>query len=110
MSGFIQELECKCGHRQKSAAVSAFKCAKCGLFNYVSKALERGHKTAELLAAASGRLGGYCASCGLMKIKQDKACPRCGGTAVTKNAPPEAGHIVAVSLLGRRPQIVGDLR
>jgi len=110
MSSDVQMLECKCGHRQKSAAVSAFKCAKCGLFNYVSRALERGHKAVECIANAVGKLGGYCADCGLMKLKQDKACPRCGGTAVTKNAPPEAGYIVAVSLLGKRPQIVGDLR
>lgn len=31
----------------------------------------------------------YCADCGLMRLKHQRTCPRCGGTASTTNAPKE---------------------
>jgi hypothetical protein len=103
------EVACRCGHVQLTAAMCAFKCEKCRGFNYVDQALQRIGKPAEFLEGIRGKLGGYCSDCGMMKIKGEKPCVRCGGTGLAKNAPTPAGNIVAVSLLGHRPQCVGRL-
>jgi len=44
-----------------------------------------------------GGLGGYCAGCGLMRMKHEqRECPKCGDAKRTGTKPAEAGRIVAI--------------
>lgn len=110
-----QELKCRCGHLQMSAAIVAFKCKKCGGFNYVDAALERVKGPVKFLEGLHGKLSGYCADCGMMLMGQEQnnkgacSCPKCGSFRSTKQAPRPAGNIVAVCLLGHKPHAIGRL-
>jgi hypothetical protein len=55
-------------------------------------------KTAEdCIMTDQGTLGGYCAKCGLMRMKHEKGpCPKCGETKRTNKKTPPAGQIFAV--------------
>lgn len=103
------KVACRCGHVQLTAAMCAFKCEKCRGFNYVDQAIQRIGKPAKFLEGIRGKLYGYCAECGMMKLKGEKPCVRCGATGITQTAPPPAGRIVALCLLGHRPHVVGNL-
>jgi uncharacterized OB-fold protein len=43
-----------------------------------------------------GPLGGYCAGCGLMRIKHERTCPKCGEVKRTHEKPAPAGQIRAI--------------
>jgi hypothetical protein len=83
---FEQLVKCrKCGNEQKTTATTGFVCHKCRTFFD----LRGTQKKARMFDQPNrvGRLAGYCDSCGLMRMKSERKCSRCGSDGVKADTP-----------------------
>ncbi len=96
-----RQVECpKCGTPAMTRSCTSILCKGCKKLVWLgAKQFPENKKTGAAAPPPSivgAQLGGYCADCGLMRMKYEHGgYPRCGGTKITRKAPPEASRIEA---------------
>lgn len=89
----------KCGHSQETKSETGWYCRQCKAFTDLRVVRRRPHP--EVLSRR-GTLAGYCAACGLMRMKYERGgCPKCGSVELTQSAPEEACRLTPMNTVVR---------